>query len=58
VVSHKPSLLRDADKLIVIKAGRMDLFGPRDAVMARLSGAQPTVAPAPAAVPAGKAASA
>lgn len=72
VVSHKPSLLRDADKLVVIKGGRMELFGPKEAVMARLAqnqaaqAAQPAppaqapASPAPAAAPVagGKAASA
>jgi PrtD family type I secretion system ABC transporter len=37
VVSHKPSMLVGADKLLVLRDGRVDLFGPREAVMARLS---------------------
>lgn len=40
VVSHKPSLLRAADKLLVLKNGRVDAFGPREAVMQRLAAAQ------------------
>lgn len=36
VVSHKPSVLRSADKMLVLREGRMELFGPRDQVMARL----------------------
>ncbi|WP_426050875.1 type I secretion system permease/ATPase [Brevundimonas sp. SL161] len=55
VVTHKPSLLADADKLLVLKEGRIDLFGPRQAVLQRLSGAQPNpavAALAPAPVPA------
>ncbi len=52
VVSHKPSMLVDADKLLVIKDGRPELFGPRDAVLARLSGAAPAPAKAPAPTPA------
>lgn len=45
VVSHKPSILVGADKLLVIKDGRPELFGPREAVMARLAGATPPPPP-------------
>ena len=41
VVSHKPSILVDADKLLVLKDGRVELFGPRAAVMERLAGVPP-----------------
>jgi ABC-type protease/lipase transport system fused ATPase/permease subunit len=54
VVSHKPSMLVDADKLLVLKEGRMDLLGPRQAVLDRLNeiAAQAkTPAPAPKALP-------
>lgn len=37
VVSHKPSMLQSADKLLVLREGRVDLFGPRAAVMERLA---------------------
>lgn len=37
VVSHKPSMLQGADKILVLREGRLDLFGPREAVMARLA---------------------
>jgi ABC-type protease/lipase transport system fused ATPase/permease subunit len=37
VVSHKPGMLVDADKLLVLQDGRVDLFGPREAVLTRLS---------------------
>lgn len=50
VVSHKPSMLVDADKLLVIKDGRPELFGPRDAVMARLSGQTQPAKPAPSTI--------
>jgi PrtD family type I secretion system ABC transporter len=50
VITHKPSMLQGADKLLVLRDGRVDLFGPREAVLARLAqnaaAAQP---PAPAA---------
>lgn len=48
VVSHKPSMLQSADKLLVLRDGRLDLFGPRDAVMERLSTRAATQTPAPA----------
>jgi ABC-type protease/lipase transport system fused ATPase/permease subunit len=38
VVTHKRSLLQAMDKLLVLKQGRMALFGPRDAVLAHLAG--------------------
>jgi ATP-binding cassette subfamily C exporter for protease/lipase len=37
VVSHKPSLLASADKLLVLREGKVDMFGPRDVVMAKLA---------------------
>lgn len=36
VISHKPGIFRAADKLLVLRDGRIDLFGPKDQVMARL----------------------
>jgi len=52
VISHKPSMLAEADALVVLREGKMDMFGPRDQVMARLSaastGQQPQPAPTPA----------
>ncbi|WP_304189953.1 type I secretion system permease/ATPase [Phenylobacterium aquaticum] len=37
VVSHKPSILRSADKMLVLREGRIELFGPREQVMARIT---------------------
>ncbi len=37
IISHKPSIFRGADKMLVLRDGRIDLFGPRDQVMARLT---------------------
>ena len=48
VVSHKPNLFRAADKILVLKEGRMELFGPRDQVLARFT--QPAAVPAIGAV--------
>jgi PrtD family type I secretion system ABC transporter len=36
IISHKPGIFRAADKLLVMRDGRVELFGPRDQVMARL----------------------
>jgi PrtD family type I secretion system ABC transporter len=36
VVSHKPALLAGVDKILLLKGGQMALFGPRDAVFAKL----------------------
>jgi len=36
IISHKPGVFRSADKMLVLREGRVELFGPRDQVMARL----------------------
>jgi len=36
IISHKPSIFRAADKMLVLREGRIELFGPREQVMARL----------------------
>lgn len=36
VIAHKPGIFRSADRLLVLRDGRIDLFGPKDQVMARL----------------------
>jgi ABC-type protease/lipase transport system fused ATPase/permease subunit len=43
IVAHRPSLLRGVDKLLVLREGAVDMFGPRSEIMARLT------RPAPAA---------
>jgi ABC-type protease/lipase transport system fused ATPase/permease subunit len=37
VVSHRPNLLAAVDKLLVLREGRIDLFGPRAEVLARVT---------------------
>lgn len=49
VVSHKPTIFRAADKMLVLRDGRMEMFGPKDQVMAKF-----TQAPALRAVEAGR----
>ena len=36
IVSHKPSVFRSADKMLMLRDGRMEMFGPREQVMARV----------------------
>jgi ATP-binding cassette, subfamily C, bacterial exporter for protease/lipase len=36
VVSHKPNVFRAADKMLVMRDGRIEMFGPREQVMARV----------------------
>jgi ABC-type protease/lipase transport system fused ATPase/permease subunit len=53
VISHKPSMLQAADKLLVLRDGRVDLFGPREAVLERLAkNAAAAAVPAQASIPA------
>lgn len=44
IVSHKPSVLSQADKLMVVRAARIERFGPREEIMSSLSA--PSKAPA------------
>ncbi|MBV9523307.1 MAG: type I secretion system permease/ATPase [Alphaproteobacteria bacterium] len=39
VIAHRPSILQLADKLLVLRAGAVDLFGERGEVIAKLNGA-------------------
>lgn len=39
MVTHKPELLQSMDTILVVKAGQAAMFGPRDQVFAKLSGA-------------------
>lgn len=52
IISHKPGVFRAADKMLVLREGRVELFGPRDQVMARL--VKPAQAPEARAVEAGR----
>lgn len=36
LISHRPSVLKAVDKVLVIKEGRVEAFGPRDEVLARV----------------------
>jgi PrtD family type I secretion system ABC transporter len=37
MVGHRPSMMRSVDKLAVLRDGALELYGPRDQVLARLS---------------------
>jgi ATP-binding cassette subfamily C exporter for protease/lipase len=52
IISHKPGVFRSADKMLVLRDGRVELFGPRDQVMARL--VKPAQQPEVRAVEAGR----
>ncbi len=36
IVAHQPRILRPVDKLMLLREGRMDLFGPRDEILNKL----------------------
>ncbi|XSG84590.1 MAG: type I secretion system permease/ATPase [Methylohalobius sp. ZOD2] len=38
IISHKPSIMRGVDQLLVLKEGRQEAYGPRDEVMQYLNG--------------------
>ena len=40
-ISHRPSLLSSVDKLLVLREGRIEQFGPRDEVMENITKASP-----------------
>lgn len=53
IVSHRIGALRNCDAVVVMQAGQVAMFGPRDKVLqAQAAGAQPTPTPAPPAPPA------
>ena len=37
IIAHRPSLLAGVDKLLVLKDGVMELYGPRAEIMARVT---------------------
>ncbi len=36
IISHKPGIFRMADKVVMLREGRVEMFGPRDQVMSRV----------------------
>jgi PrtD family type I secretion system ABC transporter len=51
IVGHRPSTLTHADKILFLREGRMEMFGPRDEVLVRLRPVANDTEPAPAAPP-------
>ncbi len=49
MITHRLNLVSIADLVLVLRDGAMELFGPRDEVLARLRGARATPAPEPVA---------
>jgi len=45
VITHKPSLLSVVDKILVLRAGLVEMLGPRDEVMSKFT--RPTSVPTP-----------
>ena len=48
IVTHKPSLLTQVDKMLMLNNGQVAMFGPRDAVFKQLMGPIQANAPTPA----------
>ncbi|WP_235528128.1 type I secretion system permease/ATPase [Sphingomonas sp. Leaf231] len=49
VVSHKLGILPVVDKLLVMRAGRVEMFGPRDEILPKIAPQRPRAVPAPGA---------
>jgi ATP-binding cassette subfamily C protein len=47
IVAHRMGVLAAVDKILVLRDGKMEAFGTRDEIIARLSGGQPTPIEAP-----------
>lgn len=50
LITHKPGLLADIDKVLVLRDGQMEQFGPRHEVLARILPPPPHPTPAPVAI--------
>jgi PrtD family type I secretion system ABC transporter len=48
VISHRPSLLQGVDKMMVLREGVVEVFGPRAEIMAKIARNIPQVSPVPA----------
>ena len=38
IIAHRPRVLQHVDRILVLRQGEVELLGPRDAVLARLTG--------------------
>jgi len=41
LIAHRPSMMRHVDKILVLRHGQVELYGPRDQVLARVVGPAP-----------------
>ncbi len=48
IVAHRTGILAAVDRLMVMRDGRIELYGPRDEVLARLTSSNVTAHPSPA----------
>lgn len=49
IITHRPSILNSVDKILVLREGQVEVFGPRDQVLAQF--ARPTAVARPATLP-------
>jgi ABC-type protease/lipase transport system fused ATPase/permease subunit len=47
LVSHRPTLVQGVDKVLLLKDGALEMFGPRAEVLKRLMTSRPTEVAAP-----------
>lgn len=47
IISHKPSILRNVDKLLVLGQNRQVMFGPRREILRRMNQSDSNVTPLP-----------
>lgn len=48
VIAHRPNILEQVDKVLVLRDGQVDMFGPKDEVVAKLMGQTPSKPAQPA----------
>ena len=48
IIAHRPSVLSAVDKLLVLRDGMIETFGPREEVLPKVTRAVPSPSPEPA----------
>ena len=41
IIAHRPSIVRTVDRILVLRAGTVEMLGPRDEVLSRVTGPEP-----------------